>query len=129
MAHQVVSYDKENNVIFMDFTNLNITLDIMKKTEADAISIANKLLDKVYILACFQNAKIAPELQNTWGNYAQRALENGFKGVIRYEANDLLTNITLRSNAVVYRTQGSNSYIYPSKEAALQAIRDMEKKK
>ena len=127
MPYQVVSYDKENNVIFMDFSNLLITADIMTETEAGVIEIAERLSDKVYLLACFQNTKIASELQSTWGSYAQRALERGFKGVIRYAVSDMVTNVTLRSNTIRYHLQGSNSHIYPTREAALQALRDIEK--
>ena len=128
MPYQIVFYDKENNVIFMDFTNLTITTDIMDQSALEVVKLAEHLLpQKVYLLACFQNSKIAPELQDTWGTYTQRSLEY-VKGVIRYQASDLVTNVTLRSNTVRYHTQGNNSFIYPSREAALEAIRQLEKK-
>ena len=122
-----VSYDKEDNVIFVDYSNITITAETLHEAEVEIIRLAKQILpQRVYLLTCFQNAKIAPEVQNNWGTYSQKALEY-VKGVVRYAATDLVTNITLRSNTVRYNIQGNNSFIYPGKEAALEAIRHLEK--
>lgn len=122
---QYVTYDKTNNVLFADYTNLTITPQIFDHVVEETRQLSAKLPQKVYFLACLNNSKITPELQAIWGEYTQKMLQY-VRGVIRYEANDVITNITIRSNTVRYRTQGHNSHIYPSKEEAIAAIRQME---
>lgn len=120
-----VSYDKINNILFADYTNLTITKELFDEVMEEAREMAAQLPEKVYLLVCLQNSKVAPELQGIWGKYTQEALQY-LKGIVRYQATDVITNITIRSSTVRYRVQGINSYIYPNRQTALEAIRYSE---
>ena len=120
-----VIYDKENNVLFADYTNKTLTIPIIEQVVAEIKDLSQQISQRVYLLSCFQNTKLTPDLQEAWGKYVQQILEST-KGIIRYSANELLTNVTIRSSTVIYHTQGNNSYLYPTKESALQAIRQLE---
>ena len=122
---QYVLYDEANNVLFADYTNMTVSKRVFDQVFLDVKELTAKLPKKIYLLTCFQNTKVDPDVQNEWGRYTQEFMEY-VSGIVRYAATDVLTNITIRSNAVRYHTQGSNSYIYPTKQAALQAIRKLE---
>ena len=125
---QYVSYDKADNVLFVDFTNMTITSDIFEQGINEVITLAKQLPEKVYLLVCLQNAKITHDVQEDWGKYTQETLPHVL-GIVRYAANDVMTNIAIRTGTVRYHTQGNNSHIYPSRQAALEAIRQLEKNK
>jgi hypothetical protein len=120
-----VSYDKENNILFADYTNQTLTTAIFDQILREVRTLVAQLPQKVYFLACLKNTKTAPELQMVWGQYSVEMMQY-VKGIVRYEANDTVTNIAIRSSTVRYHVQGINSHIYPSREAALAAIRQME---
>ena len=122
---QYVTYDKSNNILFVDYSNQTITTDLFDQVVAETGELAAQLTQRVYFLACMKNTKVSPEVQAIWGKYTQQILQY-VKGVVRYEATDVVTNVTIRSNTVRYHVQGNNSHIYPTREAALAAIRQME---
>ena len=122
---QYVTYDKNNNVLFTDFSNLILTANIIEHSIAEIKAASEKLPRKVYLLTCFQDTKVSTEVQENWGKSVQEILQY-VKGLVRYGANDLLINVTIRSSTVLYHTQGNNSYLYPTREAALEAIRQLE---
>ena len=121
-----LSYDKENNVLFADYSNLTVSTGYFNQLMAELPVITAELPEKVYLLVCLHNTKIALDLHDQWGKYTQEALQY-VRGVVRYEANDLRTSVTIRSNTVKYGIQGNNSYIYPNRASALAAIKELEK--
>jgi hypothetical protein len=120
-----VSYDQKNNVLFADYTNQTLSPEIFDQIMSEVRTLAAQLPQKLYFLACLKNTKTTPELQMVWGQYSVQMLQY-VKGIVRYEATDTATNIAIRSGTVRYHVQGINSHIYPSREAALAAIRQME---
>lgn len=121
-----VTYDKANNILFAYYTNLTLTPQLFDQVITETSQWAAKLPKKVFFLACLQNTKVNAELQQVWGSYTLQLLEY-VKGVVRYDANYMMTNVTIRINTVRYHTQGINSHIYPSSEVALEAIWKLEK--
>ena len=121
-----ISYDKENDVLCADYTNVTLNDPILfDQIISELKDLADQLPQKVYLISCFQNTKIAPEIQENWGHYTQEIMKY-VKGIVRYEANNFLVNIAIRTNTILSHHQGNHSHIYPSKEAALQAVRQLE---
>ena len=126
---QYVTYDQENNVLFADYTDLTLRGPIVEEVIAEVKELSATLVEKVYLLSCFQNTKVIPnepgKLQEEWGNYVQRLLEY-VKGVVRYAPTDFVINVTIRTSTVAFHQQDTHSYLFPTKEAALEAIRGLQ---
>jgi hypothetical protein len=126
MAQQsLVIYDEQANVIFVDHTNMYLTQQLFTQVVAEVRELASGLASPVYMLVCLANTTVAPDLAQAWGNYTQQLLPYVL-GVVRYQVNDMLTNLSIRFSTIQQHLQGVNSHIYPDREAALAAIRQLE---
>jgi hypothetical protein len=122
---QYVSYDEKDHVLFADYTNMHITSEIFSQVIEEIQLLATRLDKPVCFLACLANTTVAPELTQDWGKYTKQALQYVL-GVIRYQANNVMTNVTIRTNTVRDHLQGVQSHIYPDRTTALAAIRQIE---
>ena len=125
MTQQYATYDERDNVIFVDYTNLHLTHEIFTQVLAEVRELASKLASPVYMLACLANTTVAPDLAQAWGKYTQQLLPFVL-GVVRYQVNDMLTNLSIRSSTIHQHLQGINSHIYADRAAALVIIRQLE---
>jgi hypothetical protein len=118
-------YDPTENVIFTDFTGLIITQEVMAAILQDTVAVALTLLpNKVYVLACWENVQMAMD-GNTYGEYVGELLQH-VKGVVRYGANNLLVNVTIRNQTVKHHFQNTQSHLYKTRAEALEVLHKLE---
>jgi len=121
-------YDPIENVIFTDITNL-VAKDtkIIDEVFDELIAIARRLHQKVYVVGCWKNVKVSnPSIAIHYGNRSAELLIH-VRGVIRYAADDPLTRAYVRTEMLKHQTQGTRSNLYETREAALQAVRQLER--
>jgi hypothetical protein len=118
------NYDPTENVIASDFTGLHITSNLMVEIAQEAKDIAATLPTKVYILVCWENV----ELDMDKDDYGQQVAEllKHVKGIIRYGATNLLTNVTIRQQTVKRHLQNTQSHLYKTKAEALAALHKLQ---
>ena len=119
-------YDQIEQVVWIDLSNLRLSQSALDELVAGLSKLAQSLPQKVYALVCWKDTLIPPQASEYYGLKSTELLQY-FKGLIRYEATNPFTNITIRSQAVLTHTQGSKANFYPSKQAALEAVRALRK--
>lgn len=117
-------YDPKEKVIFVDYSNLTLTHSLMKETIKEIALISKGLPEKTFLLVCMQDMQIEESLGEDFGQLSAEALKY-VRGVVRYSITSSMANVIIRSHTVRSRLQGIKSHIYPSREAALAAIRQM----
>jgi hypothetical protein len=118
-------YDPEQHVIMVDHTDQILTREVMAEVLQEYKETCAGLPQKVYVVVCWKNTKLSPDLGDYYATIVEEVLKY-VKGIVRYEANDFLTTITIRAQTIRHNLQHSQSNIYPSKEAALEAVRKLE---
>ncbi len=115
-------YDAKDDVVIVDFTGLRVTPELFREIHAQALAVIASLPKKVYALICWKDATFEENMPELYGELSAELLSK-VKGIIRYEANVAVTNITIRGQTIKRRTQGTHSYIFATKEEALEAVR------
>lgn len=123
-----VYYDPNDRVIFVDFSGLTLNREILDQVSKDIIEIAQSHPQKLYAIACWKDTRIDPAFTDYYREAVARLLQH-VNAIVRYEANNPYTNITIRSQTIQGHLQGSQSHIYPNREEALAAIRKMQQEK
>jgi hypothetical protein len=120
-----LSYDEQAQLIFLDLSNTVITHEVVDGITASVKTISEQQGHKIYILACWTGVTIEPGVADYYGEQMQLS-QIYVAGIVRYDATDLFSNVTIRAQTVRKHLQGSRSNIYPTKEAALEAIRQLK---
>lgn len=115
-----VYYDAQEKVIMVDYTNLQLTVPILKEFYDSIIKTAQGLPEKPYVLINFQNAQM---MDGGREYFVQRYGEimKVIKAFVRYNVNVFITRITLQAEDI---TQAKKADTFATKEEALQAIRE-----
>ena len=121
-----IYYDTTERVLLIDFTGVTLTSELLEQILHRIIDITKNLPHKVYALTCWKDAILPPEVSEQYGLTTAELLKY-VRGIVRYESNIMLTNVTIRANTVRLHLQGSRSNLFSSKEEALAAIRELEK--
>ncbi len=120
-----IYYDKKEDIICIDYAPGTVmTQSLLEEVMAQVAELAGQLPHPVFSLSSLRDVSIAPELQPNFASFTARLLQH-VRGVIRYDANQMLTNITIRTSTVLGKQQKKVSHIYPSRESALEAIRQL----
>jgi hypothetical protein len=122
-----VIYDSAERVIFVDFTDCFLTRPLLEQVTVEIIAVSQSLPNKVYLLACFQNAKLEAAAATVFSDLSV-VIFSHMLGMVRYAVSDLMTNVTIRSTTVKQHLQGTHSHIYKTRTEALAAIRQLEQK-
>jgi hypothetical protein len=123
--HQVY-YDAENRVICVDYVaGLVLTEAIFAQVVAEIEKINQTLPHKVFVIANVNGATVDAGLQRNYEKYYSATLQHA-RGILRYNVTNLLTQVTIRSATVTNHLQRNQSHIYPSKAAAVEAVRLLE---
>jgi hypothetical protein len=122
-----VSYDSAEQVIFVDFTDSFLTSLVLEQVFADIIAVSQSLPNKVYLLACFQNAKLDAAAATVFSDLSV-VIFSHVLGMVRYAVGDLMANVTIRSTTVKQHLQGTQSHIYKNRAEALAAIHQLQQK-
>lgn len=109
----------------VDHTGMTLTGEVLTEFKEQYIETASQLPHKVYAISCWKDAKIPSDVGDFYAETLVEILKH-VRGIVRYEATDFLTNVTIRTQTVRHRLQHSKSNIYPSKEAAIEAVRKLE---
>lgn len=121
-------YDEKEDVIFTDITGIASVRSSVDTVIDEVIAIARSLPKRVFIVVCWQDVKMDAVTAQYYGERVADLLKNYVRGIVRYGANDVQTRINIRTETVRHHTQGSRSYLYPTKEEALAALRRGEVK-
>jgi hypothetical protein len=120
--HQRIIYDPNEDVVWVDMTDTVLTSQAIDGFVNGVIELAATLSHKVYALICWKNVSVPSELANYYGEQSAKAAPF-YLGFIRYEATNPYSNVIIRTQAVRTHPIGSsNAQLYPSKEAALEAV-------
>lgn len=120
-----VHYNATEDIIDTDVSGLVLTPDVVDSFAAQLIAAAEKLDHKTYGLVNWENTKIPPEHVDYYGAASAKAA-GYYLAIVRYGIGDILANTAVRSQVVRRGVQGSRSYIYATREEALEAIRKMK---
>jgi hypothetical protein len=91
----------------------------------EVIDIAKSLPQKVYLVVCWKGTKLTPEAIQHYNSRLPELLKY-IRGIVRYEADDPVARIVIRSGTVVNNYQKAAAHIYKTKEEALAAVRRLE---
>lgn len=116
-----IVYDPQLEVIFIDYSGITLTKAMLEQVLEEVKKITNTLPKKVFVASCLQDTKFDLDLDEDFGQLTAELLRC-VRGVIRYGVTDAFTNIKIRTSTVKKRLQGTQSHIYPTREAALEAI-------
>lgn len=116
------NYDEKEGVILTDLTGLTSSRQTVDEVIDEVIQIADSLPQKTYLVACWKNLQLD---KDTADYYGQRLIEllQHVRGIVRYEATDVITRIAIRAETVKHNLQGAKANIFANKEEALEAIR------
>ncbi len=118
-----IYYEKIEDVIFIDYLPGTILTQTFLDDVINRVGvIAGQLPHKVFSISNLRDVKISPDLQPIFAEYTAKLLKH-VRGVIRYDANQLLTNVTIRTTTVTGNQQNMDSHLYPSRESAVAAVR------
>ncbi len=120
-AKPTIVYDPQLEVIFIDYSGITLTKAMLEQVLEEVKEITDTLPQKVFVASCLQDTKFDIDLDEDFGRLTAELLTH-VRGVIRYGVTNTFTNITIRTNTVKKRLQGIQSHIYPTREAALEAI-------
>jgi hypothetical protein len=120
-----LSYDEQEQILFLDLTNAIITREVVDSITTAVKTISEQQGHKLYILACWAGVTLDPSVADYYGEQMQLS-QIYVSGIVRYDATDLFSNVTIRAQTVRKHLQGSRANIYPTKEAALEAIRQLK---
>lgn len=123
MPNKYLYYDSQEDVIFVDYSNLILTRPIMEEVIAEYRELARTLSHKAYAVVCYKNTRLDPALNDSDYIYFSQELAKYRRGAVRYELNNVYTNISLRTNVVRNKDQGANAHVYSSREEALAVVR------
>jgi len=121
-----VYYDPKEKVIVADLTGLALSEPILRKMAAEVVQLAKSLSEKVFMISCWKVVKI----DDNFGKYFPELtaeLLRYTRGIVRYEATEVLTRANIRTQTVKHHHQNTQSHIYATREEALAAIRKLEK--
>jgi hypothetical protein len=115
-------YDAKEGVIFTDLTGLTSNRRTVDEVVDELLAVIRSVPKKVYLVACWKDVALD---KDTAEYYGQRATEvaKQILGTVRYDTTDVVTRIALRAETVKHSLQRGKANIFPSKEAALEAIR------
>jgi hypothetical protein len=116
-------YDSTENIVYTDISGIENSLNSVNSVIDEVINLVKDLAEKPYLIVCWKDVQMAPEVAEHYGKRTAHLIQNYLKGVARYSANDITTRIHLRTETIKHHTQGSRSHIYDTKEEALEAIR------
>ncbi len=120
-----IVYDAQLEIIFIDYSGFTLTQAIMAQVLTEVIALSATLPRKVYVASCLKDTKFDPALNEEWGMLTTELLRY-VRGVIRYGVSNAYAHITIRTSTVKNRLQGIQSHIYPTREEAIRAIRQLE---
>jgi hypothetical protein len=121
-----VYYDEENRVICIDYVaGIILTEAIFSQVIAEIEKISQTLPHKVFVIANVNGATVDAGLQRNYEKYYSATLQFA-RGILRYNVTNLLTQVTIRAATVTNHLQRNQSHIYPTKAAAVEAVRLME---
>ena len=123
MSYKYLYYDPQEDVIFVDYSNLTLTRQIMEEVIAEYRELDRSLSHKAFAIVCYKNTRLDPSLNDTDYIYFSQELAKYRRGAVRYELNNIYTNISLRTNVVRNKDQGANAHVYSSREEALAVVR------
>lgn len=126
-ASHHVYYDTQEQIIFIDYPNATVlTEELYSKAVEDLAKISAQIPHKVFVVVNLGNATVDNGLSKNYSKYYAAVLKYS-RGILRYNAGDTLTQVTIRATTVRNRFQQMQSRIYPSREAAIAAVRELEK--
>jgi hypothetical protein len=118
-------YDPKEKVIFSHSVDNELAAQNTDEYFDEVIEIARSLPQKVYLLVCWKGAKLTPDAIQNYNKRLPELLKH-IRGIVRYEADDPVARIVIRSGTVVNNYQKAEAHIYKTKEEALAAVRRLE---
>lgn len=123
-----VYYDQQERIIFIEYApNVTLTEELYSLAVTDLAKLSPTLPHKVYVIVNMQNARLDPLLQQNYAKYYAQVLKYS-RGILRYNVSNSLAQITIRSTTVQNHLQQMQSHIYPSREAAIEGVRELERR-
>lgn len=119
------NYDTKEGIIFTDLTGVKATHEIIDEVIEELLALTRPLPTKPWVVVCWKDVQMDQANAEHYG-VRVKELMPFLRGVVRYKANDIHTRLFIRSQTVKHRLQGSRTNLYPTKAAALAAIRNGE---
>lgn len=114
-------YDKENKLIVWTIKNVPPTAEGFTEAYSEIIKLAQSLPEKVFLFVDWKDATIPPLTQAFFRPHVAEVLKH-VRGIVRYNLINVEIRVQLRKDAINSSLEDARMYIYPSKEAALEAI-------
>jgi hypothetical protein len=118
-------YDEKENVIFSKASTDEVTSKSTDEYFDETIEIARNLPQKVFLVVCWKDTTLTPESAQQYSKRIPELLKY-IRGIVRYEANDVVARILIRAETVKNNMQKAQPHIYATREEALAAVRKLE---
>jgi len=116
-------YDSELDVIETDVTGVRASSTEVIDSIFDELEEIARSKPNRWVLACWKDTKIDDAKVASYYGERTTKLLSRVRGVVRYAANDSLTKVHVRAQAVKHRNEGMRSNLFDSREEALAVIR------
>lgn len=118
-------YDAKERVIFSHSTEAEPTVATTDAFFDETIEIAHRLPQKVFMIVSWKDTRMTPECAKRYNERLPELLKY-IRGIVRYQADDRISRIYIRTATVIHNFQRSQAHIYASREEALAAVRKLE---
>jgi hypothetical protein len=119
------SYDAENNFILWELKNTPYTAEAHAQAYLELIEVAKSLPKKPYILVDWTDFTPFGLNQDFYRPYVSELVKH-IRGLVRCNVVRPDIRIALRKDAINSSLEDTRFFFYPSREAALEAIRNGE---
>jgi len=113
-------YDQNEDVIFVDASGLVSEIALIDEVFDEVIALATSLPHKVYLVTNWKEIKFDNASIEHYTTRLTGLLEVT-RGIVRYGATNTTARVVVRTASIKHQMP---SNFYPSKEAALEAIRE-----